>query len=124
MLFIHPMWDSECERIGKQRCTPTGYALHVFADLLGFIGLLVLLPAPFFIAWRWLGGTFRTYHLWLLAVPIAIGLASEAIYRYSWRLALSRGFSYNPERREASWLEAGERRTYRFADDTGTDDAM
>jgi hypothetical protein len=32
MLFIHPMWDSETERLGKKACTPTGYALHGLAD--------------------------------------------------------------------------------------------
>ena len=37
------MWDNESERIGKQRCTPLGYALHVVSDLIGFLGLLLLL---------------------------------------------------------------------------------
>ena len=42
MLFIYPMWDNESQRIGKQKCTPKGYNLHVIAELLGFIGLLVV----------------------------------------------------------------------------------
>ena len=33
MLFIHPMWDNESQRIGKQKCTPAGYALHVIAEM-------------------------------------------------------------------------------------------
>jgi hypothetical protein len=32
MLFINPMWNSETERIGKQRCTPLGYALHGISE--------------------------------------------------------------------------------------------
>ena len=43
MLFLHPTWDHESERLGKKRCTPTGSALHVVAEWIGFVGLLALL---------------------------------------------------------------------------------
>src|SRR5688572_13576293 len=33
MPFINPMWDSESERIGKQKCTRLGYALHEIPGL-------------------------------------------------------------------------------------------
>jgi hypothetical protein len=49
MLFINPMWDNEAERIGKQKCTPLGYALHAISDLIGFIALLL----PRLSRYRW-----------------------------------------------------------------------
>ena len=114
MLFIHPMWDNESQRIGKQRCTPTGYALQVIADMIGFFGLLLLFAAAAVLAWRWFTGTFRPSLWWLLVVPFAIGIVSEVLFQYSWWLALRRGFRYDCEHREASWLEAGERRMYKY----------
>jgi hypothetical protein len=114
MLFIHPMWDHESQRIGKQLCAPAGYALHVVAELIGFGGLIMLLATPFVLAWRGVVGTFQTADLWLLAVSFAFGVVSEVLFQYSWRLALKRGYHYDAERCEASWLEAGERRTYKY----------
>lgn len=113
MLFIHPMWDNEGQRIGKQKCTPTGYALHAIAELIGFAGLLMLLAVPAFLAWKWFADTFRASLLWLLAVPFGLGIISEALFHYSWWLARRKGFRYDFERREASWTEGGERRTYK-----------
>ena len=69
MLFIHPMWDHESQRIGKQKCTPIGHAIHGVAELIGFVGLLLLFVAPVVLAWRWFAGTFHAPLLWLLAVP-------------------------------------------------------
>lgn len=114
MLFIHPMWDNESQRIGKQKCTPAGYALHMIAELIGFAGLLILLAVLGFLAWKWLAATFRVALLWLLALPLGLGVVSEVLFQYSWWLALRRGFRYDYERREASWLEQGERRTYKY----------
>jgi hypothetical protein len=113
ILFINPMWDNESERVGKQKCTPIGYAIHEVADLIGFAGLLLLLIVPAFLAWKWLAGMFYTSLLWLLAVPFCFAILSKALYHYSWWLALRKGFHYDCERREASWIEAGERRTYK-----------
>src|SRR5688500_8677767 len=116
MLFIHPMWDSESQRIGKQRCTPTGYNIHVIAGLIGFAGLLLLHVEAVILAWEGLTGTFHAAHLWLLAVPFCLGVISEVLFQYSWWLALRKGFRYDPERLEASWMEAGERRSYKYPD--------
>ncbi|MFL5330499.1 MAG: hypothetical protein ACJ8C4_16470 [Gemmataceae bacterium] len=117
MLFIHPMWDHESQRIGKQKCTPAGYALHVIAELIGFLGLLLLLAVPAFLVWRWLAGTFHATLWWLFAVPFAIGVVSEVLFQLSWWLALRRGYRYDVERCEASWLEVGQRRTYKYPAD-------
>ncbi len=38
MLFIHPMWDNESERVGMQKCTPLGYRLHHTGEGVGFFG--------------------------------------------------------------------------------------
>jgi hypothetical protein len=114
MLFIHPMWDNESQRIGKQKCTPTGYALHAMAELIGFVGLLMLLALPAFSAWKWFAGTFRASLFWLLAVPFCLGILSEVLFRYSWWLARRKGFRYDYEGREASWMDGGERRTYKY----------
>lgn len=115
MLFIHPMWDNESQRIGKQKCTPLGYALHRIAELLGFFGLLLLLAVGAYLGYRALRGTFHTSLFWMLAVPLGLGAISEILYRYSWRLAAMRGFQYDYEKREASWLEDGQRRVYKWS---------
>ena len=114
MLFIHPTWDNESQRIGKRQCTPAGYALHVIAELIGFAGLLTLLAVLGFLAWEWLAAAFRTSLLWLLGPPLGLGVVSEALSQYSWWLALRKGFRYGYEGREASWSESGERRTYKY----------
>ena len=113
MLFIHPMWDNESQRIGKQLCTPTGYTVHVISELIGFSGLLLLLATLAVFAWKGAAGTFHLPNLWLLTLPFILGAISEALFRFSWYLALRKQFHYDYERREASWIEAGERRTYR-----------
>jgi hypothetical protein len=109
------MWSSESQRIGKQRCTPTGYRLHGVAELVGFAGLLLLLAVPAFLAWRWFAGSFHVSLWWLMAAPFGLGIASEVLFQYSWRLALRKDFRYDYTRDEASWLEGGKRRTYKYA---------
>ena len=124
MLFIHPMWDHESERIGKQRCTPIGYALHGIAELIGFLGLLLLPAVPAVLVWRWFAGTFHASLWWLFAVTFGLGVVSEVLFRLSWRMALRRGFQYDYKSCTASWLEAGKRRTYKYPADlsAATDD--
>lgn len=114
MLFIHPMWDNESQRIGKQKCTPDGYRLHVIAELLGFAGLLSLLAVMIFWGWHWINGTFLAALLWWAIAPVGLGLISDQVMRRSWRMAYAKGFEYDYDRREASWMEAGERRTYKY----------
>jgi hypothetical protein len=113
MLFIHPMWDNESQRIGKQMCTPIGYAIHEIAELIGFVGLLLLVGTPVSLVYSWIVGTFSASLVWLLAAPFGLGVISEVLYQYSWWLASRKGFHYDYEKREASWLEAGERRSYK-----------
>ena len=114
MLFINPMWDNEAERIGKQKCTPLGYTLHGISDLLGFIGLLLLFGTGAYLGYRSIVGTFSASLLWLFAIPFGLAIIGSILYAYSWRLDRRRGFHYDYDNREASWLENGQRRTYKY----------
>ena len=115
MLFIHPMWVSESQRIGKKKCTPTGYGIHVFSELVGFAGILLLVFTSVHAAYHWLVGTFDgAFLLWILASTVALAVVSEALYQCSWLLAMRKGFEYDYERDEASWTQAGQRRTHKW----------
>jgi hypothetical protein len=114
MLFFNPMWNNESERIGKQKCTPIGYALHVISDYLGLIGLLLLVGIGAFLTYRGVAGTFHSVWLWLFAVPFGLAIVGSILYRYSWFLAYKKGFSYDFDEREASWIENGQRQTYKW----------
>lgn len=114
MIFIYPMWDNESQRIGKMKCTPLGYKLHVFAEFLGFFGLILGFGILVYLLYRFFVGTFNTPLLWFLGVPFVPGFIGEALFQYSWWLAYKKGFRYDYETREASWLEEGERRIYKW----------
>ena len=116
MLFINPMWDHEAERIGKQRCTPLSYALHVISDLLGFVALLLLFGVAAYLGYRGIVDTFRSSLLWLFSIPFGLAIIGSILYRISWALAHRRGFRYNDEACEASWLEHGQLCTYKYKD--------
>ena len=118
MLFIHPMWDHESQRIGKQKCTPTGYALHAIGEMIGFLGLVSLFVVPGVLVWKWWSEAFESSLFWLFALPFGLGVVSEVLVQFSWWLALRKGFKYDYERCEASWIEAGERRTYKYPGQT------
>lgn len=100
MLFIYPMWDHESQRIGKQKCTPLGYRLHGIAELLGFIGLFLLIIVCAYLGYRRHVGTFHAFQLLLMAIPVGMGLIGEVLYHYATR--------------EASWMEDGQLRVYKW----------
>jgi len=122
MLFIHPMWDHESERLGKKKCTAAGYALHTVADLIGFIGLILLLCVFVFLVYKGITGGFRASFWWLFAVPFGMGFISEILFRVSWSIAGRRGFEYDPETCIASWKEDGKQVTYTWEPDASSDD--
>jgi hypothetical protein len=115
MLFIYPMWDNESQRIGKQKCTPLGYRLHGIAEGLGFIGFFLIIAICAYLGYRRYTGSFKPSLFWLFALPLGMGIVGEFLYWLSWRLAFKRGFQYNYETREASWIENGQRLTYKYA---------
>lgn len=114
MLFIYPMWDHESERIGKQKCTPLGYWLHGFADVIGLIGLLLLLGIAAYLAYRGLSQSFHASLFWLLPIPFGVGFIGQMLFLFSWSLAYRRSFEYDYEKAEASWVENGERVSYKW----------
>jgi hypothetical protein len=111
-VFIYPMWDHESQRIGKQKCTPRGYALHGIAELFGVSGLLLLIGLPVYLILEAVAGSFVRSMLWLLVLPLGFALVGQALYQFSWLLASRKAFSYDYDKHEASWLENGERVTY------------
>ena len=109
-MFIPRMWFDEVERVGKQRCTPVGYVLQQLGELIGFCGLVGLLGTPvfvWFLHWSLLS---------LLIVSVSLGIVGTVIVSFSWSLASRKGFHYDYQRRETSWVEAGEKRLYTFED--------
>lgn len=115
-MFISRMWPDEVERIGKQRCTPVGYALHGVGQLFGFFALFLLLVVIVYVPYRAVIGEFNRLLLWLLLAPFVIGLLGRGIVTASWLLARRKRFQYDYERRVARWVEDGVERTYTYAD--------
>ena len=108
MLFIHPMWDHESQRIGMQKCYRLAYDMHAIGELVGFLGLLAL-----FATLGWIALADRSW--WLLAIPFGVGVMSEALVLGSWAMVRRRGFQYDYDKAEASWDENGKRVVYRYA---------
>ena len=112
-MFVPRMWFDEVERIGKKKCTPFGYTLQSVGDL---VGLLVLPGVPAYIIYRGIVGSFHWPLLFLLLVPIAIGVIGVVIVGISWHLAGRKQFKYDHERRESTWYEKGQKHSYSYTD--------
>jgi hypothetical protein len=106
------MWVHENQRRGMKRCTPLGYGLRVIADLLGFLSLLSLVVAVAMLAFAGINRAFRIELLVVPAAPLVVGILSRVLFLISWKLAERRGFEYDHERHEASWIRDGARVTY------------
>lgn len=111
-MFINPMWDSETQRIGKQKCSPRAYHLHLVSDLVGFVALLLLPCVLFYLKYRDFVGSYDASLWWLLAIPFGVALCGNLLHGYSWHLAARSGFMYDYKTGEASWLENGQRRIF------------
>lgn len=126
MLFIHPMWDHESQRIGMQKCYPLAYEIHAIGELIGFLGLLTLFGILGWMAYLRAVGGFTVQSWWLLAIPFGIGIVSEILVQTSWYMVKKREFKYDYDKREASWDHDGHRIVYKYAqqnvpmDDSGT----
>lgn len=112
MLFIHPMWDNEAQRIGKQKCTPTGYLLHQISDLISISGLLILLGVLLYFLVVAVLGSFRPVRLWWLTVPFLVDFCGDLLLQYSWWLAHRKEFHYDYDLRRATWTEKGMQQSY------------
>lgn len=81
------MWYSQSQRIGKQRCTPFGYTLHVIATQLGFYGLLILADVSGYFEYKTVNGAFPLPLWQLLIIPFTVGCIAQALFLFSWWLA-------------------------------------
>ncbi|WP_339613620.1 hypothetical protein [uncultured Rubinisphaera sp.] len=115
-MFVSRIWFDEVERIGKKKCTPFGYALHGVGDLVGFLGLLMLLGVPVYLIYRAIVGSFHWPLLFLLLVPFAVGVIGVVVVGVSWHLAGRKQFKYDYERRESTWYENGVKHSYTYED--------
>src|SRR5258707_15574371 len=105
MLFIHPMWDSENQRLGLKACTTLGYSLRSAADLLGFIGLFLLIITPFFLLYQIIAHHFLWQLCWLLGIPLAFGILGRVLFEVSWMVAAKKQFHYDCNTRTVKWIE-------------------
>lgn len=106
------IWFGEGERIGMQKCTPIGYVLNGVGGILWLAGIVTIFAAPLYLVRRAIGGDFEWVLLWLLLAPLAIVLVGSLLIAASWLLASLKGFRYDYERDEATWNEAGQKRSY------------
>jgi len=123
MLFLHPMWDNESQRIGMQKCWPLGYNIHGIGELIGFLGLLALLGAVAYMSYAGLAGSFTSRTWLLLLIPFGMGIISEVMVQTSWAMVARRGFEYDYDKRMASWIDNGKRVTYQYAQQGNSPDA-
>jgi len=98
-----------------QKCWLLGYNIHGVGELIGFIGLLTLAGTIGYMIYIAVFGSFASSTWLLLLIPIGMGVISEIMVQASWMMVSRRGFKYDYEKREASWIENGERVTYRYA---------
>jgi hypothetical protein len=123
MLFIHPMWDNESQRIGVKKCYPLAYDIRAIGELIGFLGLLVLLGTFGWMVYLSTADDLSVRSWWLLTVPVGLGLVSETLVQTSWAMVTKRGFKYDYDKREASWDHDGKRVVYRYAQPINPPDA-
>jgi hypothetical protein len=116
-IWIAPrIWFDEVERIGMQRCTPVGYVINGLGGIFWLVGILAFLGMPAYLAYRGFAGSFFWSLLWLLAVPFLIILGGSFLIAGSWTMAYRKKFYNDYERRQSTWIEAGEKRTYSVSD--------
>jgi len=112
MIFIHPMWDTETQRLGLKTCTPFGYFLRELADGIGYLGLFIFLATPIYILYRIFAHRFAWHLCWGFLIAILVGIIGRVVYEFSWRVAVKKQFRYDSERGIVSWIEAGHERFY------------
>lgn len=115
-MFLSPMWDNEVQRVGKQRCTPFGYSLHIIADMLGMAALLLLFVMPVVCVWQAIAGRFERHHLLGFVAAFCIGIVARHLNYASWLLAERRDYRYDYDTREATWIANGQRQKLTNAD--------
>ena len=114
MIFFHPMWDSEGQRLGMKACTPLGYGMRIVGDLIGFLGLITFFLIPANLLLRFIRHQFSTHDLWLLLVPLIIGIIGRILFELGWKLATNKQYKYDYETMTVTWIEKGQERSFAY----------
>ena len=84
------MWDTESQRIGKMKCSPLAYNLHIISDLIGLVSMLVLFGGfVSFLHTNW------KYSIILILYSFISAFLGNLLYRYSWKIIERKGFEYD-----------------------------
>lgn len=113
VIFLHPMWHSETQRLGMKACTPLGYYLRGIGDLIGFIGLLLLPAVTIFLVVQGFRHKFLLVELWLLLIPIFVGVIGRVFYEAGWHMAQKRKYNYDYESDSVTWTDGGIEKRYK-----------
>jgi len=114
MIFIHPMWDSEGQRLGMKACTPVGYLFRSIGDLIGFSGLIMLFVIPGYLGLQSFRHRFSTHDLWLLLAPLIVGILGRVVFEIGWRMAAKKHYKYDYSTRTVTWTERGCEKAFAF----------
>ena len=115
------MWDTETERLGKMKCTKIGYNLHLLSDLLGIIGFYLLLTLVVIFAYQYFLKSSDNFQIWYFSIPFMFAIMSQIMFYISWKLAEKKSFKYNADKNEATWIEDGKIKIYKYATTQATD---
>jgi hypothetical protein len=106
------MWNSENQRLGMKACTPFGYNVRCIADLIGLFGLIFLFGILGVFTLRYLRHQFELRDLWLLLIPLVVGLVGRVLFEFGRELAAKKKFEYDFQTMTAKWIENGYERMF------------
>ena len=82
-------------------------------DLIGMLlGLLTLVAFPVYLIYKLYVGQFSWRLLYLLFIPITLGIIGRVIWEMGWLLARRKDFQYDPTSRTAQWNDTGEIKSF------------
>jgi hypothetical protein len=113
MIFIHPMWGSESQRLGLKACTPFGYFLREVADGIGLVGLLLLFVVPLFLIYQVIVKHFSWPLCWALLIPFAIGVIGRVLF------AVKNNLSMMPKQQLLSGLRKAKSKYFQSESESG-----
>jgi len=114
MLFIYPMWDSEAERLGLQKCCRLSYTLRTIAEIGGAIGLYYLFFVIIYLLYKIFIGIFEINDLFILIYPFILAFICEIIFKTSYVIANKKLYKFNVKTGITTWIENGKEESYSF----------
>ncbi len=108
------MWDSESQRLCKKKCSGLAFQIHVIGELIGFIGLLMLIAC--FVGEIGVGikNGLNDVSIMVFIFPFALGVLSEAMVQFSWWVVKRKTFSYDCQSGLVQWIENGQTVIYKY----------